>query len=167
MNYLAKAAIAACIVGATSLGAAAPASADVGISFGFGEPGFYRDYDYNRPCSFYRYWNLPAPARCYRDFYGYYGQDVFIDGDFVFRDRDDFGRWRDRDDFRRWRDHDFRRDTSFHGAWHGDAWRGRDDHGGGERHFDSDRGGHGGWSHDSGRGHGDHGGWDRGHDHRH
>ena len=59
-------------------------------------PGYYHSYDYGRPCWFYRRWDIPAPARCYRDFYGYYSSDIFLNGDFVYRDRDDFGRWRHR-----------------------------------------------------------------------
>jgi|SRR5579871_2978675 len=148
MKRSAKLTLAALVLAGAGVGASAPASADVGISIGLGGPGYYADYDYYRPCSFYRYWNLPAPARCYQDYYWFYGRDVFIDGGFVFRDRDDFGRWRDRDDFRRWHDHDFRHDASFRGAWHVDSWRGHD----GDRHFDAGRSGHGGW----GRGH-DHG----------
>jgi hypothetical protein len=97
------------------------AQAGVSISVGIGGPPIYYGYDYSRPCWWYRERALPAPRRCYRYFYGIYGPSLFVDGDFIFRDRDDYGRWRDRDDYRRWRGHDFHRDYD---RWH--------DHGGHE-----------------------------------
>lgn len=144
MNNLRKIAFAALtMTGAMGL-SSAPADAGVGISLSFGSPGYRGDYDYGRPCWFYHKWNMPAPARCYRDFYGYYGSNVFITDGFVFRDRDDYGRWRYRDNYRRWTSHG-------HGDWdHGDhrGWDRGDHHG-------SDHGDHHGWNDDHGNRDGD------------
>jgi hypothetical protein len=170
MKFINKSALAALLVAGGAIGIAAPANAEVGVSIGIGGPGYYgtyRDYDYYRPCSWYRYWDLPAPARCYGAYYGYFGPGVFLDGDFVFRDRDDWGRWRDRDDFRGWRERaEFHRGGDWghrdwgHGDWgHGE---GRGGWGRGEGHGDWGHGeGHGGW------GHGDHGGHGEGHHEHH
>ena len=108
--------------------ALAPAGAARAVDYG--DYGDYGDYDYYAPCSYYRYYDLPAPARCYRYFYGYYGPALFWDGDFIFRDHDDYWRWHDRDDFHHWSGHDWG-----HGDWHG----------GHEWHGDHDW--HGGWHH--------------------
>ena len=97
MRSLGKIAIAALTLGGAALGTSAPANAQVGISLSFGNPGYYGDYDYGRPCWFYRKWSVPAPARCYRDYYGSFGPSVFVVDGFVFRNRDDYGRWHDRD----------------------------------------------------------------------
>jgi hypothetical protein len=151
MKNLTKLCAAALMMGGATIVTAGAADADVGVSFGFGGPGYYGgyydDYDYYRPCWWYREYDLPAPARCYRYFYDYWGPGIYFDGDFIFRNRDHWWRWHDRDDFRHWRNHDFH--------WHGDHNWG---HGGHDWHHDGgadhhDGGGHV-WSHD-----GDHGGW--------
>ena len=170
MKPLNKLAIAAILASAGVIGSAAPAGAGVNVSVGIGVGGpvFEGDYDYYRPCGWYRYWNLPAPARCYREFWGFYGPSVFIVDGFVFRSHDDWGRWRDRDDWGHWRMHEFRRsdwhDNGLHKGWYkhdGDGdWHdeGRHDHGDGDWH-----------DNDKGHGHGhDHGDWDdHGHGHGH
>src|SRR5258706_8184369 len=134
MKSLTKLAIGALMLGGGTIAAAAPANAEVGVSVGIGGPGYsgyyssgpaYYGYDYYRPCSFYRYNDLPAPARCYNYFYGYYGPGVFFDSDFVFRDHDDFYRWRDRDDFRHWRAPDWRAGWDGNNGLDGDnGWHG-------------------------------------------
>lgn len=93
-------------LGAATAATTTPASAAVTFSIGL----YDRDYDYNRPCSFYYRNALPAPHRCYRYFRRYYGPSIYIDGDFIFRSNSDYSRWRDRDDYRHWRRHEFRRD---------------------------------------------------------
>ncbi|MDE2183272.1 MAG: hypothetical protein KGJ78_09645 [Alphaproteobacteria bacterium] len=134
MNLWSKSLVVGAVLGAAL--AAAPAQAGVNFSIGIGVPAYY-GYDYYRPCDWYRWHDYPAPRRCYAYYRGYWGPSMYVDGDFIFRDRDDWYRWRDRDDYRHWRGHD---------------WRDRD-------RGDRDRGDRG-W-HDRGRGH-DHG-W-RGHD---
>src|ERR1700720_2768609 len=123
MRSLEKLAIAALLVGgATAIGGATPASAQISLSIGIGGG----DYNYYRPCSWYRYHDFPAPRRCYRYFQGYY-PNLFVDGDFVFRDQEDFGRWRDRDDYKHWRNHEFRHQDwgrGGHGAQHDNGGHG-------------------------------------------
>ncbi|MDE2182181.1 MAG: hypothetical protein KGJ78_04095 [Alphaproteobacteria bacterium] len=65
------------------------------------------DYDYNRPCRYYLVRHLPAPARCLVEFQGSWGVNAYIDGDFIFRDRNEWLRWRDREDYKHWRKHEF------------------------------------------------------------
>ena len=167
MRLVGKLCASAAIAAAAALGAQ-PASAHVGISIEIGTP-YVGYYDYSRPCWWYRQYDLPVPRRCYRYFYGIWGPDIFVDGDFIFRDRDDYWRWRDRDDYRHWRDHDFHwragdHDEGLHRGWyhdHGD-WDGDHhdhDHGDWGDHHDHD---HGDWGdhHDHGDGHGGHGHWD-------
>lgn len=157
MKTLAKYAIAAVLAGGTAMGAAQPANAHVGVSIGIGVPGYYGDdgyygdsdysYDYSAPCSYYRYYDLPAPGRCYSYFYGFYGPALFWDSGFIFRDHDDFWRWHGRSDWQHWRAHDF-------GTGH---WAGRGGFNGGHANFRGGSwGGHGSWS-------GGHGGWSGGH----
>lgn len=168
MKLLNKLGIAAFAAVAAALGPAAPANAGGGVSVSVGinagGPVFAGDYDYGRPCGWYRYWNIPAPERCYREFWGFYGPNVVVIDGFVFRNRDDWGRWRDRDDWRHWRMHEFRRadwhDNGWHRGWdkhdaHDNGWHG--DHDG-----DDDRGWH---DHDHDRGHGHGHDWDDDHGH--
>ena len=167
MKVLHKLAGAALLAGTAAIGASTPAAARVDVSIGIGGPGvFVGDYDYYRPCSWYHYWNIPAPYRCYRDFYGFYGPNVYVVDGFVFRDHDDWYRWHDRDDWNHWRSHEFRRadwhDNGWHRGWdhdhgdHGDRdWH---DHGDHDRDWhDHDRGDHDHGDHDHGNhDHGDH-----------
>jgi len=127
MRRLVKYCAAAVMIGGSVIAAAVPANAQVGVSVGIGVPGFYGDYDYHRPCLFYRYNDLPVPARCYGYFHGLWGSNVYVDGDFIFRDRDDWGRWRGRDDYRHWRGHggparDGGRDWGHDGGHPGGGW---------------------------------------------
>jgi hypothetical protein len=103
MRPLAKFAFAALVAG-SAIGFGSSANAAVGVTIGVGPfTGSY--YDYGRPCDYYRGYGYPAPARCYNDYYGYYGPGVYIDSGFVFRDRVTYGRWRYRNDYRHWRRH--------------------------------------------------------------
>jgi hypothetical protein len=136
MKRLAKYALAALLAGGGAIAASTPASAEVGVTFGFGSPGYYHGYGYHgygygRPCWFYRRWGYPAPARCYRDYYGYYGSDVFVDGGYVYRDRDDYWRRHGHDHDGRWHD----------GERHDGDWDRHDGDGdrGGDRWHDHDR----------------------------
>ncbi len=122
------------VAGAAAIGNAEPAKASVGLSIGIYGGG---DYDYYRPCSWYRYHDFPAPHRCYRYFQGIYGPTIFVDGDFIFRDRDDFGRWHDRDEYRHWRNHEFRReDWDHHDNGLHRGWENGHGHGHGHGHDD-------------------------------
>ena len=158
MKVLHKFAAAALLAGTAVIGASAPAAAHVDVSVSIGGPGgvFVGDYDYYRPCSWYHYWGIPAPYRCYRDFYGFYGPNIYVVDGFVFRDHDDWYRWHDRDDCQHWRVHDFRRanwhDNGLHKGWY--------------KHDHDDQGDRDWRDHDNGHGHGhDH---DRDwHDHDH
>lgn len=105
MKSLTKVLLATAMLGGAALAVASPASARVGISIGIGTPGYYQGYYYDRPCEYYRVNDLPAPARCVGYYRGYWGSNVYLDGNFVFRDRDYWAHWRGRDDYRRWHDH--------------------------------------------------------------
>jgi len=134
MKSLTKILAAGLMLGGTAVAFAAPAHAQVGVSIGIGGPGFYADYDYNRPCLWYRDRDLPVPRRCYDYFYGIWGPGIYVDGDFIFRDRDHWWRWHDRPEYQHWRNHDFH--------WHGGAG-GHGDHGHGGPGWHGDHGGHG------------------------
>jgi hypothetical protein len=151
MKLLRKFAATALLAGTGAMGAPSQAAAHVDVSVGigvpavaFGGPGvFVGDYDYARPCAWYRYWAIPAPGRCYREFWGFYGPHVYVVDGFVFRDHDDWERWHDRDDWEHWRVHEFRRtdwhDNGLHRGWskrHHDEDEDRDDD-------DNDQGRHG------------------------
>ena len=142
MTSLKTFAVAALLVGSAALGTTVPANAGVSVSVGIGGPVFSGDYDYYRPCSWYRYNNLPAPERCYGAYIGFYGSNVFVVDGFVFRDRNDWGRWHDRDDWQHWRAHQFRRadwqrDNGRHNGWFGQD-SGRHDQG--QNHDERDNG---------------------------
>lgn len=105
---LARTLLAVLMLGGAAISGIAPAHADDwGISVGVGAPGWDGYYDDGRPCWWYRSYNLPAPRRCYSYFYGIWGPSLYLDGDFIFRDRDNLRHWHDRADYRHWRDHDF------------------------------------------------------------
>lgn len=108
MKLISQLALVALVAGGTaSLDMQRPATADVTFSIGVG------NYDYNRPCWFYYRHHLPAPHRCYNYMWRYYGPGMYVDGDFIFRDRYEWSHWRDRDDYRHWKRHEFR-----HDQWH-------------------------------------------------
>jgi len=169
MKTLASVLFGAGVLAVATMGAAQPASADVGVyvsPFGFGVSiESYRRYC-GDPWYRHRYWGYCRRFyNNYDDEYGYFGDDYYGDyyrgGNFFFdddrdfrfrrhhRDRDDWGgRWHhDRDD---WRGHERHN-------WEGWGERGhREGRGGGEpehhsggwgeheRHDGGDRGGHGG-----------------------
>lgn len=145
MNSLAKRFLIGSLLGA-ALAVSAPASAGVSLSIGIGGPSYY-GYDYWRPCDWYFDHGFPAPYRCYDYYRGAWGPHLYVNGGFVFRDRDDWYRWRNRDDFRRWRGHDWERDRR-------DWDRGHPGWDRGDHDWRRDRGGD--RDHDRGR--------DRGHD---
>lgn len=148
MNLLSKTLIAAGAMFGLAM-TAAPSEAGVNLSIGIGVPAYY-GYDYYRPCEWYWRHDFPAPRRCFDYYRRYWGPGLYIDGDFLFRDRDDYYRWRGRDNYRRWRGHDWR-DRGDYGdrGWHNGEGRG-DWHG--DR---GDRGDHGDRGHDRhDRGHG-------------
>ena len=136
MKTVHKLAVASLVAATAAIGASAPAAAHVDVSVGVGVgvppplpgpafdgPGvFVGDYDYYRPCAWYRYWNIPAPGRCYREFIGFYGPHLYVVDGFVFRDHGDWERWHDRDDWEHWRAHDFHRadwhDNGLHKGWY-------------------------------------------------
>lgn len=140
---LSKFTLAAIVAAGTVLfGAAAPASAGVTISIGVGGGDYYWD----RSCPYYYHHRLPAPLRCRGYLMRYWGPDVYVDGDFIFRDRDDYWAWHDRDDYRHWRMHEFRRSEWRHHDWdHDHDWH---DHDGGWHDHDHDWHDHHDWDHD-------------------
>ena len=145
MRTLAKLCAAALMSGGGALATATPANAQIDFSIGIGGPAYYGYYDYTAPCWWYREYELPAPRRCYPYFYDLWGPGIFFDGDFIFRDRDDFWRWRDRDDYRHWREHDFH--------WRSENWQSRGNfNNGGQNWNRSQSWSHGGQNWNSGRG---------------
>jgi hypothetical protein len=102
-HSLAGIAGAALLSGMAMIGAATPADARIAIAIGVG-PEFH-GYRYDRPCKFYFNHDLPAPARCRGDYARFYHTNVYVDGGFVFRDRDTWNRWHNRDDYRHWHEH--------------------------------------------------------------
>jgi hypothetical protein len=99
---------------ALATAAAVPASAEVGFSVGMNGAFIGGGYDASRPCAFYRVNNLPAPKRCQRHFFDYYGHAVYADGDFVFRSETSYEHWKSSPGYVRWRNHDF---SSGHGGY--------------------------------------------------
>jgi hypothetical protein len=126
MKKIASYAVAALIAAGAAVGASAPAKAAVSFSIGVGGPLYY-GYDYYRPCRWYFDHDFPAPRRCYREYIGFYGPNVYISDGFVFRDRAHWGHWRYRSDYRRWRSYDWER---HHRDWqrHPDHDHDWDDH---------------------------------------
>jgi hypothetical protein len=147
MKSFHKLAIAGLLACGAIIAATTPAMAHVDVSIAVGAPlppppppppplpppAFVGDYDFYRPCTWYRYWEIPAPARCYRAYWGFYGRQVYIVDGFVFRDHEDWDRWHDRDEWRHWRAHEFRRADWQEHDWHDHGWHGR-----GHAHDDGD-----------------------------
>lgn len=111
------------LIAGAALGGAAmlatPAEAQMDFSIGIGAPTYY-GYNWDRTCDWYRWHEMPAPARCLGYYRDVWGPGVYLNSGFVFRDRDHWGRWRDRDDFRHWRGYDW------HHRW--DHYRDHDHH---------------------------------------
>jgi hypothetical protein len=109
MMGFANAALGALMLAGATFAMTAPASAYVGIEFGFGGPGFA----FGDPCDYYDYyaesppWGLP-PDYCD---YPVYFEPVFFDGF-----------WYRGPIYYRWTHG--RRLFWLHGGWHQDAWRG-------------------------------------------
>ena len=145
MKSRAKLLVAAVMMAGAALASSAPANAGFGVSIGFDDPGWYGYYDDGRPCWWYRDYDLPAPDRCYDYFYSIWGPSIYTDGDFIFRDRDDWWRWHDRDDYRHWRAHDFHwRDRDWRGGHEGDRANWGGDRGDRHGHWHAQDYAHGG-----------------------
>jgi hypothetical protein len=148
MKQTLKYALAGMLAGGAALATTAPAQAGVGVSIEFGNGGYgyygqdYYGYNYGRPCNFYFRHDLPAPGRCYRDFYSYYGPSVYLYDGFVFSSRGSYGHWRYNDNFRHWRGHNWNashnnnRDYN-RGNQHG--WDGQHDRGNDRNGWNGDR----------------------------
>lgn len=67
-------------------------------------------YDPGRTCRFYVLQHLPVPVHCLAELLGNWSAKPYIDGAFMFRNREDWLAWRDREDYRHWKNHDY--------AWH-------------------------------------------------
>ena len=141
MKSLAKSLLVGAALGA-AVAISAPAEAQVGIglhignvSIGVGGPVYY-GYDYWRSCDWYFAHDYPAPYRCYDYYRGRYPH-LYVEGGFVFRDRDSWDHWRNRDDFRHWRHHDWDRD---HREWERHHGHDHDRHD--RDHHDHDHHGH-------------------------
>jgi hypothetical protein len=108
MKIFAKAALGASMLAGAVL-ATVPASASVGIEFGFGGPGFA----FGDPCAYYDYYDEPPPWGLPPDYCDYpvYFEPVFFDG-----------YWYRGPIYYRWTHG--RRLFWLHGGWHEDAWRG-------------------------------------------
>lgn len=64
-------------------------------------------YDPGRACRVYVLQKLPVPVRCLAELLGNWSAHPYIDGEFMFRNREQYLQWRDRDDYRRWKNHDY------------------------------------------------------------
>lgn len=67
-------------------------------------------YDPGRSCRSYVLQHLPVPVRCMAELLGNWSPKPYIDGDLMFRNRDEWLTWKDREDYRHWKAHDY--------AWH-------------------------------------------------
>jgi hypothetical protein len=50
---------------------------------------------------------LPVPVRCLAELLGNWSSKPYIDGEFMFRNRQEWLSWKDREDYRRWKAHDY------------------------------------------------------------
>jgi len=109
MRSFAKAALGAAMLAGASFAMTAPASAYVGIEFGFGGP----DFTFGDPCDYYDYYDEPPPWGLPPDYCDYpvYFEPVFFDG-----------YWYRGPIYYRWTHG--RRVFWLHGGWHEDGWRG-------------------------------------------
>jgi hypothetical protein len=67
-------------------------------------------YDPGRTCRAYVMQKMPVPVRCMAELVGNWSAHPYIDGEFMFRNRQDYLLWRDREDYHHWKAHDY--------AWH-------------------------------------------------
>ena len=109
MKTIAKSILAAAMLVGTTFAMTAPASAYVGIEFGFGGPG----YAFGDPCDYYDYYNEPPPWGLPSDYCDYpvYFEPVYFGGT-----------WYRGPIYYRWTHG--RRLFWLHGGWREDAWRG-------------------------------------------
>ncbi len=109
MKRYARAALGALLLAGSSFLMAAPASAAVGISFGFGGPG----YAVSDPCDYYDFYSAPPPWGLPPDYCDYpvYSEPVFFDG-----------LWYRGPIYYRW--NHGQRLFWLHGGWRSDGWRG-------------------------------------------
>ena len=112
MKSFAKLALGALVVSGVAFASAAPAAArvSVGVSFGFGYPG----YAYDDPCAYYDYYDVPPPWGLPP---GYCGYQVYF-GPVYWH-----GYWYRGPIYYRW--HHGRRIYWLHGGWRHNQWRGR------------------------------------------
>jgi hypothetical protein len=64
-------------------------------------------YDPDRNCRIYVVQRLPVPVRCMAELLGNWSAKPYIDGEFMFRSRQEWLAWKDREDYRRWKAHDY------------------------------------------------------------
>jgi hypothetical protein len=109
MNICRKTAIALWMLTGATLAMTAPASAYVGIEFGFGGP----DFAFGDPCDYYDYYDEAPPWGLPPDYCDYpvYFEPVYFDGT-----------WYRGPIYYRWTHG--RRLFWLHGGWHENAWRG-------------------------------------------
>lgn len=110
MKSFARAALGVLLLAGATFGATAPAAAaEVGISFGFGGPG----YALGDPCDYYDYYDGPPPWGLPPDYCDYpvYFEPVYFDG-----------YWYRGPIYYRW--NHGRRLFWLHGGWREDGWRG-------------------------------------------
>jgi hypothetical protein len=109
MKSFAKVALGALMMAGATFAMTAPASAYIGIEFGFGGP----DFAFGDPCDYYDYYDEPPPWGLPPDYCDYpvYFEPVFFDG-----------YWYRGPIYYRWTHG--RRLFWLHGGWHEDGWRG-------------------------------------------
>jgi hypothetical protein len=109
MRHLAKTAIGALMFAGATFAMSSPASAYVGVEFGFGGP----DFVFGDPCDYYDYYDAAPPWGLPPDYceYPVYFEPVYFDGS-----------WYRGPIYYRWTHG--RRLFWLHGGWHEDAWRG-------------------------------------------
>jgi hypothetical protein len=109
MNVFAKSIIGAAMLAGASVAMTSPASAYVGIEFGFGGP----DYAFGDPCDYYDYYDEPPPWGLPPDYCDYpvYFEPVYFEGT-----------WYRGPIYYRWTHG--RRLFWLHGGWREDSWRG-------------------------------------------
>lgn len=110
MRHLAKTALGALMLAGATFAMTVPASAYVGIEFGFGGP----DFVFGDPCDYYDYYDEAPPWGLPPDYceYPVFFEPVYFDGT-----------WYRGPIYYRWTHG--RRLFWLHGGWHEDGWRGQ------------------------------------------